>query len=60
MLPLIYTGDKEERENKAKQAVISAGLGHRLTFTNQLSGGEKQRVAIAASWLIIPGDLPMN
>ncbi|MEK7508245.1 MAG: ABC transporter ATP-binding protein [Patescibacteria group bacterium] len=49
MLPLIYTGDKErERENKAKQAVISVGLGHRLTFfTNQLSGGEKQRVAIA-------------
>lgn len=49
MLPLIYTGDKEKaREHKARQAVISVGLEHRLNFyTNQLSGGEKQRVAIA-------------
>lgn len=49
MLPLIYTGDKENvREHKARQAVISVGLEHRLNFyTNQLSGGEKQRVAIA-------------
>ena len=56
MLPLIYTGDKErERENKAKQAVISVGLGHRLTFfTNQLSGGEKQRVAIARAFVNNP------
>lgn len=49
MLPLIYTGDKDKvREHKAKQALVSVGLEHRLTFfTNQLSGGEKQRVAIA-------------
>jgi len=49
MLPLIYTGMKEtERIEKAKKALISVGLGHRLDFfTNQLSGGEKQRVAIA-------------
>lgn len=49
MLPLVYTGDKDSaREHKAKQALISVGLSHRLTFyTNQLSGGEKQRVAIA-------------
>lgn len=49
MLPLVYTGEKEKvREYKAKQALVSVGLEHRLNyFTNQLSGGEKQRVAIA-------------
>jgi len=49
MLPLVYTGDREAmRKEKAKQALVSVGLEHRLDyFTNQLSGGEKQRVAIA-------------
>jgi putative ABC transport system ATP-binding protein len=49
MLPLVYTGEAEKiREHKAKQALVSVGLEHRLNyFTNQLSGGEKQRVAIA-------------
>lgn len=49
MLPLVYTKASEaERKLKAKQALESVGLGHRLEYyTNQLSGGEKQRVAIA-------------
>lgn len=50
MLPLTYTGTpKEERQNKAGQALSAAGLpedrwGH---LSNQLSGGQMQRVAIA-------------
>ncbi len=48
-LPLVYAGlpEKEQRQ-KAKEALISVGLEHRLEYmSNQLSGGEKQRVAIA-------------
>jgi putative ABC transport system ATP-binding protein len=49
MLPLVYTSIvPAEQKSKAKQALESVGLGHRLDYyTNQLSGGEKQRVAIA-------------
>ncbi|MBP6859482.1 MAG: ABC transporter ATP-binding protein [Candidatus Magasanikbacteria bacterium] len=51
MLPLTYVKmDQAEREKKAKEALVSVGLEHRLDyFSNQLSGGEKQRVAIARS-----------
>ncbi|MBI2037673.1 MAG: ABC transporter ATP-binding protein [Candidatus Magasanikbacteria bacterium] len=51
MLPLTYVKmDQTERIKKSKEALISVGLGHRLDyFSNQLSGGEKQRVAIARS-----------
>lgn len=50
MLPLVYAElPMEEREEKAKKALISAGLDeerwHHLS--NQLSGGQMQRVAIA-------------
>ncbi|MBU1130533.1 ABC transporter ATP-binding protein [Patescibacteria group bacterium] len=46
-LPLVYSGSKES-EAKAKQALKAVGLEHRLKyFSNQLSGGEKQRAAIA-------------
>jgi len=49
MLPLVYTKTNPVQQRlKAKQALESVGLGHRLDYyTNQLSGGEKQRVAIA-------------
>ena len=49
-LPLMYAGmKKEQREERAKQALMAAGLpedrwGH---LSNQLSGGQMQRVAIA-------------
>ncbi len=49
MLPLIYSQvPAQERINRAKAALDSVGLSHRLEFSpSQLSGGEKQRVAIA-------------
>jgi len=49
MLPLVYTKIANgERIRLAKAALESVGLSHRLTYSpNQLSGGEKQRAAIA-------------
>ncbi len=49
-LPLVYAGlSREEREKKAKQALLAAGLdeSRHLHLSNQLSGGQMQRVAIA-------------
>ena len=47
MLPLLYS-QRKDKVAKAKKALGSVGLGHRMDFfTNQISGGEKQRVAIA-------------
>ena len=46
-LPLIYS-TKPNQTELATKALESVGLGHRLNyFTNQISGGEKQRAAIA-------------
>ncbi len=46
-LPLVYSG-KNASDEKAKQALKAVGLEHRLKhFSNQLSGGEKQRAVIA-------------
>lgn len=50
MLPLLYAGvPEEEREQRARQALASAGLeeGRFHHRSNQLSGGQIQRVAIA-------------
>ncbi len=50
MLPLIYSRiDKEEREKRARESLLSAGLDepHFMHLSNQLSGGQIQRVAIA-------------
>ena len=47
-LPLIYSKNKSNRDERAKKVLESVGLSHRLDyFTNRISGGEKQRVAIA-------------
>lgn len=46
-LPLIYGGVSDELE-RSRDALKAVGLEHRLEyFSNQLSGGEKQRVAVA-------------
>src|SRR5580693_10371019 len=52
MLPLVYAGvGEEEREKRAGQALLSAGLpeSHFMHKSNELSGGQIQRVAIARS-----------
>ncbi len=49
-LPLIYARiSRHDREEKAKQSLLSAGLAedHWHHLSNQLSGGQMQRVAIA-------------
>jgi putative ABC transport system ATP-binding protein len=48
-LPLFYQNySRTERFEKAKQALNIVGLSHRLHhFPNEISGGEKQRAAIA-------------
>ncbi len=46
-LPLLYSR-KSRDEQAAVKALESVGLAHRMNyFTNQISGGEKQRAAIA-------------
>ncbi|MCX6757551.1 MAG: ABC transporter ATP-binding protein [Candidatus Nomurabacteria bacterium] len=50
MLPMVYDGiPVEERENRAKHALIAAGMDeeHFHHLSNQISGGQIQRVAIA-------------
>ncbi|HNU81551.1 MAG TPA: ABC transporter ATP-binding protein [bacterium] len=47
-LPLIYSTNKKNMDERARKVLKSVGLDHRLSyFSNQISGGEKQRVAIA-------------
>jgi len=48
-VPLIYAGvARPERHRRAREALESVGLGHRMGHRpSQLSGGEQQRVAIA-------------
>ncbi|MFP3852929.1 MAG: ABC transporter ATP-binding protein [Anaerolineales bacterium] len=48
-MPLIYSGiSLQDRRERAKEALISVGLGDRLNHNpNELSGGQQQRVAVA-------------
>jgi putative ABC transport system ATP-binding protein len=50
ILPLTYSNKKIDHRKRAREVLESVGLGHRLNYySNQISGGEKQRVAIARS-----------
>lgn len=55
-LPLLYTsGSRIDATERAKAVLEKVGLGHRLNyFTNQISGGEKQRVAVARALINNP------
>ncbi len=55
-LPLLYTSaHSRERHERAMAALDSVGLGDRAMHkTNQLSGGEQQRIAIARALLNSP------
>lgn len=58
-VPLIYAGMKRrEREQRAKQALETVGLGNRMTHRpSEMSGGQRQRVAIARALVTRPSIL---
>ncbi len=54
-LPLTYSGNKKNIDERARQVLKSVDLSHRQDYyTNQISGGEKQRVAIARALINKP------
>jgi putative ABC transport system ATP-binding protein len=57
-MPLIYAGDKEQREGRALAALDSVGLVERAHhMPSELSGGQQQRVAIARALVTDPAIL---
>ncbi|MBU4217029.1 ABC transporter ATP-binding protein [Candidatus Parcubacteria bacterium] len=57
-LPLTYSKNKIDMDQRVKEVLESVGLGHRMDYyTNQISGGEKQRVAIARALINKPSVL---
>lgn len=56
ILPMIYAGiEEKEQAPKAKEVLEAVGLGHRLNnLSNELSGGEQQRVAVARALINKP------
>src|SRR3989344_7327668 len=55
-LPLLYSDVPESLwDNMAREAIEDAGLSHRIHhLSSQLSGGEKQRAAIARALILSP------
>lgn len=54
-LPMIYSENKDQTQERAVKVLENVDLGHRLNYyTNQISGGEKQRVAIARALVNSP------
>ncbi len=54
-LPLIYSGNRKQRQKQAREALERVGLGARMNHKpTELSGGEQQRVAIARALVNSP------
>lgn len=55
-LPLMFQGvKKKEREKRAKEMLISVGLGERMNHKpSEMSGGQQQRVSIARAFINRP------